>query len=313
MVVDGVVEVQEVAHSLNDMSEALAQRSTALEKAVGELRESNAHLRQARAGLARAERLAAVGSLAAGVAHEVGNPMGALLAFLSLAERDSEITDEGRSHLHRAAEQGARVREILRQLLDFSRPPQARAAPVDLARVAAQVQTLIGAQPSYSEIEFKVQTERGLLPVRSDESMLSQILLNLVVNSADAIKGSGGRDRRIQLTLRPAHLETRSADEESASLDRLVFDAMACVVEDSGPGIDDEVRDRIFDPFFTTKPPGEGTGLGLANALKLVEEIGGVIECLRGSELGGAAFELRLPTAGPNDAAGSRGVRAVRL
>jgi len=120
--VEGVRETAELGHSFNEMGEALAQRNEALEKAVNDLRATNRELRDTQAGLDRAERLAAVGHLAAGVAHEVGNPIGAILAFVDLARRDPGLGDAGRSQLAKASEQGGRVRTILRQLLDFSRP-----------------------------------------------------------------------------------------------------------------------------------------------------------------------------------------------
>ena len=139
--VNGVAETADVAAAFNDMSEALASRTDALEKAVADLRESNRSLREARAGLDRAERLAAVGRLAAGVAHEVGNPMGALLAFLDLAGRDPGLSEAGRHHLDKAAVQGERVRVILRGLLDFSRPQRGHPEPVDVQRVCTEAAT----------------------------------------------------------------------------------------------------------------------------------------------------------------------------
>jgi C4-dicarboxylate-specific signal transduction histidine kinase len=293
VIVEGVDEVQQVARAFNEMSEALEQRTGALEKAVGELRETNAQLHRARAGLARAERLAAVGSLAAGVAHEVGNPMGALLAYLQLAQRDEGLGEEGRSHLCRAAEQGGRVREILRQLLDFSRPPQARRAMVDLVRVGEQIEALVRAQRRYESIAFELRHDRGDVLVHSDESMLSQILLNLVINAADAVRDIEAP--RIRMTLRPAQLRTREGDAAGPAERREGFDSVECEVEDNGPGVAEEDRERIFDPFFTTKQPGEGTGLGLANSLRLTEELGGLLEHRPSPDLGGAAFVVRIP------------------
>jgi signal transduction histidine kinase len=293
--VDGVREVRELAGTFNEMSEALEQRTGALEKAVGDLRQTNEQLVQARAGLDRAERLAAVGSLAAGVAHEVGNPMGALLAFLQLVERETDLSEEGRGHLARAVEQGARVREILRQLLDFSRPPQARTAWVELGRVGEQAASLARAQRRYDDIVFEVEQEPGVTPVLSDESMLAQLLLNLVLNAADAVCERA--DARVRITLRPGGLHVREGESREVVSGRRRADAMECVVADNGPGVVEEQRERIFDPFFTTKPPGEGTGLGLANAQRLAEELGGNLEYEQSQDLGGAAFVLRIPTA----------------
>lgn len=292
--VGGVGEVAEVGQAFNEMSEALELRNGALEKAVAELRTVNQRLKRARDGLDRAERMAAVGHLAAGVAHEVGNPMGAVLAFLDLAERDGSLSDAARSHVGRATEQGERVREILRQLLDFSRPPRPACRPVDLAASAEQALGLVHAQARYRNVDFELRVEPGLGPVLADESLVAQILLNLVLNAGDAALSS--EVRRVEISVASSPLRVRAGDEESAgpALSRRVHDAVECRVEDSGPGVSPEDRERIFDPFYTTKPPGEGTGLGLANALRLTEELGGVLE-QRDAELGGAAFLLRLP------------------
>jgi signal transduction histidine kinase len=307
--VDGVQEVRDLAHVFNDMSEALEQRTGALEKAVDELRQTNAQLTRARVGLDRAERLAAVGSLAAGVAHEVGNPMSALLAFLQLAQREEGLGEIGRSHLARASEQGGRVREILRQLLDFSRAPRPRHVPVDLGPVLDRVMALVGAQSRYDAIRFVQERVEGVGRVDSDESLLSQILLNLVVNAADAV--SEVEHPTVRMTLRPAWFRVRQEDRDRAGpLDR-EYDALECEVADNGPGVPVADRERIFDPFFTTKPPGAGTGLGLANAQRFAQEIGGELIYSESSDLGGAAFVLRLPVSVANeiDRISVRGVR----
>lgn len=313
--VDGVTEVRDLAHTFNEMSEALEQRTGALEKAVAELRQTNAHLSRARAGLDRAERLAAVGQLAAGVAHEVGNPMSALLAFLQLAQRDDGIGEAGRENLGRAAEQGERVREILRQLLDFSRAPRARRDTVDMEPVVERVESLVRAQRRYEGIAFERKVMPGVGVIQSDESMLSQILLNLVVNAADAVRDVD--EPMIRLSLRPAHFRIRSGDaghDAPTVPEGRAFDAVECEVADNGPGVPEDERERIFDPFYTTKPPGAGTGLGLANAQRLAEEIGGELVHRCSQALGGASFTLRLPVAGGpmTDTAPDASVRGLR-
>jgi C4-dicarboxylate-specific signal transduction histidine kinase len=276
LAVEGVQEVVDVAEALSDMSEALERRNADLEKAVADLQSANASLRRARDGLDRSERLAAVGRLAAGVAHEVGNPMGAVLAFIDLVERGENLSEASRGYLHRAVEQGLRVRRILGQLLDFSRPPRATRVELDLLALAEQAVGLVSAQKRYDEIVFEVSGE----PARAvaDESIVAQILLNLVLNGADAVAPVETPCIRLRLVSEPAG-------------------RVACWVEDNGPGVCEEDRQRIFDPFFTTKPPGEGTGLGLANALRFAEELGGSLDCQRSAGLGGAAFVLRLPAA----------------
>jgi signal transduction histidine kinase len=293
--VNGPREVQQLASAFNQMSEALEARTGALEKAVEDLRRSNAELRDARAGLDRAERLAAVGRLAAGVAHEVGNPMGAVLAFVDLARRDPGLGEDGRQKLSRAIGEGERVRHILRQLLDFSRPPRVERGPVDLVQVAEATAGLVRAQRRYAAIRIEVAAQGAPPPALADRNQVAQILLNLLLNAADALADTP--EPRVTVTVRGTVRTPRAGEPREAGLARGVLDAVECVVADTGPGIAPEHRERIFDPFFTTKPPGQGTGLGLANALRLAEELGGALE-LEGSEAG-AVFVLRLPAAIP--------------
>jgi signal transduction histidine kinase len=301
--VGGPREVQQLARAFNQMSEALETRTGALEKAVHELRRSNADLRDARAGLDRAERLAAVGRLAAGVAHEVGNPMGAVLAFVELARRDPGLGEEGRALLGRALGEGERVRHILRQLLDFSRPPRAERGPVDLVQVAEATAGLVRAQRRYAAIQIEVAAEGTPPPALADRNQVAQILLNLLLNAADAMADTAAP--RVRVVVQATVRNSRAGEPREAGLARSVFDAVECVVADNGPGIAAEHRERIFDPFFTTKPPGQGTGLGLANALRLAEELGGALELEPSAE--GAVFALRLPIASePASAGGAR-------
>lgn len=296
--VEGARETADLAATFNEMCEALEARTGALEKAVVDLRTANQDLRKARAGLDRAERLAAVGRLATGVAHEVGNPMGAILAFLDLAGRDPGLSEATRGHLARAGREGERVRKILRQLLDFSRPARGVPEAVDVAAIARETIDLVRAQTRYAEIEFSV-TSQGEPPAAfADPSAVIQILLNLILNAADAVRGADSP--RIELEIRPAVLAVRTGEDRAAAAGRGSFDAVECVVRDGGPGIPEEDRDRVFDPFFSTKPPGEGTGLGLPSALRLAQEYGGSVDLLDAASAEmGTQVALRLPSVRP--------------
>ncbi|MFO0687628.1 MAG: ATP-binding protein [Myxococcota bacterium] len=292
--VEGVAEIEELASAFNEMQVALAARTGALEKAVRELRTANATLLQAREGLDRAERLAMVGSLAAGVAHEVGNPMGALLTYLELAGRDPGLGDVGRRSLAKAVEQGERVRVILRQLLDFSRPPRIERGPLDLADVASRVIELVSTQHASDGIRFELKVASEVVPARGDLSLALQILLNLALNAVAAVRERGTRIVRFEVG--PILRRRRAEDAASPGSALPRIDAIACRVSDSGGGVPADQVDRIFDPFFTTKPPGEGTGLGLANARRLAEEMGGSVELEPApGALGGACFRFVLP------------------
>jgi len=295
--VEGVAEIESLAGAFNEMQEALAVRTGALEKAVHELRTANSSLSQAREGLDRAERLAMVGSLAAGVAHEVGNPMGAMLAFLDIAGRDPGLGAEGLRCITRAAEQGERVRLILRQLLDFSRPPRIERGPLDLSDVARRVVDLVATQHESDGIAFELRIADSAVPARGDLGLSLQILLNLALNAVFAVRGRP--DRRICIEIEAGPRRRRRGEEHESFAGLARADAVICRVSDSGAGVDREHAERIFDPFFTTKPPGEGTGLGLANARRLAEEMEGAVELEQGrSMLGGACFRFVLPALG---------------
>jgi|GEM_PF-765051 len=308
--VEGVAEAAALARAMNEMSESLEERTRALEKAVVELRATNADLRRARQGLARAERLAAVGRLAAGVAHEIGNPIGAILALVDLAARDPGLAPTSREQLERAGREGGRVRAILRQLLDFSRPPLATPGPVDLAAAAEQAVALVAPQRRYEGVAWSVVREPGAPTASADAQAVAQILLNLLVNAGDAVRGRASR--KVEVRVRPAYAARRRDDEPGVPAPaRDAPDAVECLIQDDGGGIDPADRERIFDPFFTTKPPGEGTGLGLANAALLAGELGGSLELVEPSPGFATAFALRLPSRRAEPGARTRAAQAA--
>jgi signal transduction histidine kinase len=291
---EGPRETWALANAFNEMTEALEARSGALEKAVVDLRESNRSVREARAGLDRAERLAAVGCLAAGVAHEVGNPLGAMLAFLDLARRDAGLSEEARGHLERAGSEGQKVRGILRALLDFSQPPRVERAAVDLAAVCRETSELVSAQRRYSDVSIEIGSEGEPPAALADRNTVAQIVLNLLLNAGDALRDTTPKPC-IRITVRPAAASRRRDDADAAAQERRSFDAVECVIADNGPGIPEDDRERVFDPFYTTKPPGEGTGLGLSNALRFAEELDGTLTLSAHPSSPGATFTLTLP------------------
>jgi signal transduction histidine kinase len=293
---EGPRETWEVASVFNEMSEALETRTRALEKAVADLRQSNEQLRDARVELDRAERLAAVGSLAAGVAHEVGNPMGAMLGFVELAKRDAGLSEDGRSHLDRVLQEGQRVRAILRQLLDFSRPPRTERVAVDLVRLARETTELVRAQRRYAGVRIDVVSEGEPPDALADPAAVAQIVLNLLLNAVEALLTSPPLEPRVRVAVRIVPGRSRVGDVQGEAVRCGRIAAVECRVSDNGPGIPEADRERIFDPFYTTRDPGEGTGLGLSNALRFAEELGGRLTLEAGSGPG-ASFALQLPVA----------------
>jgi signal transduction histidine kinase len=224
--------------------------------------------------------------------------MGALLAFVDLARRDASLSPAAQGLLERAGREGERVRTILRQLLDFSRPPRRAPCRVDLARLCEETAGLVRAQRRYAGIRIEVASEGGAPTALADPDAVVQIVLNLLLNAADALSRAGAESEpRIRVRVRGVAARLRAGEGPEAAAARRSADCVECVVEDNGPGIAEGDRERIFDPFFTTKPPGEGTGLGLSNAARFAEELGGSL-ALAEAQGRGAAFVLRLPAEG---------------
>ncbi|HET9554207.1 MAG TPA: ATP-binding protein [Anaeromyxobacteraceae bacterium] len=254
---------------------ALAEERERLAAKVAELEAANARLAEAREGLLRSERLATVGRLAAGIAHEVGNPLGAIAGYAALAREklqagrgDAALVDD---FLARIAAETARIDAIVRDLLDFARPAPSAPMPVHVAPAVDAALRLARMQPRCRDVSVRLLGLDELPAVVADERRLAQVVLNLLLNAADAMGGRG------EVVI------TGSAEGGAVQVD----------VADSGPGIPEALRSRVFDPFFTTKEPGQGTGLGLAVCHGIMESFGGTIEVV-GERPGGATLRLRL-------------------
>lgn len=268
-------------------------------------------LLDAQGALVRAEKLASVGRLAAGIAHEIGNPLAAIGNYLEVLRRRG-AEPEVVVAMQRESE---RIDAIVRSLLAYARPQVQAREVLALPDVVANAVALLRAQGVLRTTAVTSFADPATPPVHGDRTLLEQVLVNLLLNAVDAA-GEGGR---VSVTVAPAVLgpdaepRQRRTDgdrprrsEESGGMrqrrrpsQRLpgVPDgvrAAQVIVADSGPGVPDELATRVFDPFFTTKEPGKGTGLGLAMVHRFVEDHGGRVEVVRARE-GGAAFIVTLP------------------
>ncbi len=232
--------------------------------------------------LLQSTKLAAVGKLAAGVAHEINNPLTGVLAYAEDLLEDAAPDDPRRADYQVIVRETLRCREIVRGLLDFARQEEPRLEPVDLNEVARRTLSLVERLPRFHDIRMQRRLKREPLPVTADSRQLQQVLLNLIINASDA---AGGRGRIVVASGR------RRGDGRCW-----------LGVRDSGPGVAAELRERIFEPFFSTKATA---GLGLSVSWGIVERHGGVIEVDDAPD-GGAEFRVILPPAGP-DAAGPPG------
>jgi signal transduction histidine kinase len=221
-----------------------------------------------------------VGRLAAGLAHEIGNPIAAILGFEDLMLQGGLDPEEQRDFLERMKRETERIHRILRDLLDFARPAVQRReedpeTAGDVREAVDDVLALVRPQKAFRDVDLRADVAPDVFRVTLSHQRIVQVVLNLVLNAADAAP-------RGHVTVRAAR-----AAEGKVRLE----------VEDDGPGIAPEVQGKLFEPFVTTKPVGEGTGLGLAVCRGLVEAVGGTIAVEAGAI--GARFVIELPAEGP--------------
>lgn len=272
-------EFGELARSFNVMLLTLKLNRERLEEHLTALELAYKELTLTQDTLIRAEKLASVGQLAAGIAHEVGNPLAALLGYTELLQED-DLDDELRADiLVRMPVQIERIQRIIRELLDFSRDDTGqRPEPTTLLDTVQEAVDLVRATPKAKLVEITLDATslRGI-QVFAISSQLIQVLINLIFNAIDAMEHT--ESPQISLSGRPE-------DER-----------FALIIRDNGPGISPEIAARLFDPFFTTKEPGKGTGLGLSVSLKLMQRIGAdiYVEPSADSSISGATFVISLP------------------
>ncbi len=281
-------------------SRTILEQNRALERTAGELRSAYEDLKRAQAQLVQSEKLASTGRLVAGMIHEIGNPLASVLGLLDLqllckgtAQDRSECLDR----TERLAGEIARLRGLLRSLLDYARPGPSEAIPLDLNDVVEKSLVFVLSHKAFASLIVERDLAPGLPPVMADESLLQQVLVNVLLNAAQASPPGGS----ITVTTRAGN------GEEAWKGDHAVGRAfqpgertVTIVISDTGPGIPIEHLERIFEPFFSTKARGEGAGLGLAICHSIIELLHGalVVELPPG---GGATFRIVLPagTAAP--------------
>jgi signal transduction histidine kinase len=272
----GAHELNELGRNLHTMTEHLIREEQALRAKIDEVERATVILKEAQDRLIRSERLASVGRLAAGLAHEVGNPIAALLGLEDLLLAGGLDAAEQHDFLQRMKKETERINRILRDLLQFARPggsaPMTGAALGDVAAAVSDTAALIAPQKDMRDVQLDISIPEGLPRVALSDEQLVQLVLNLVLNAVDALDGGG----RVRVSAEPSK------------------DAVTLIVEDNGPGVSDAVRERLFEPFVTTKDVGKGTGLGLAVCRGLVEAVGGSIALDLGYSAG-ARFVVRLP------------------
>lgn len=280
----GSREMVRAAHAFNAMTTQLAARETELSGRIDALENTTRELERTQAQLVRSERLAVVGRLSAGIAHEVGNPLAAIVGLTDVLREGGLTEVESKDFASRIGHEAERIHRTVRELLDYARavPGTRDAAPGDVREAVAQITRLLAPQKALRDIAFTTDVAEDLPGVRLGTDHLAQVLLNLALNAAHAVRSTRDASSAHGAILLRASLEGGLAVIE---------------IEDDGPGIDEAVREKIFEPFYSTKPAGEGTGLGLAVCSELVAQAGGTITALaRRDGTRGARLRIELPT-----------------
>ena len=285
-------EFGHVASSFNAMAKALNDSRRELEELVQTLElkieERTQELRVAEAEIAQGEKLASVGVLAAGIAHELNNPLTGVLTFTSLLRRKMPDGSEDAEDLDLVIRETRRCAAIIKRLLDFAREKVPVKGWFDLNQVIEETIRFTDRPASLRQIEITADLDPGLPQVWGDADLIKQIVLNLLVNAQQAIEAQGS----IRVATRPYRAKAPAKPGVEA------LPMVEIVVKDSGCGIPEANLQRIFDPFFTSKEVGKGTGLGLSVSYGIVKAHGGRInvESVVGE---GSTFHILLPINSP--------------
>ncbi len=248
--------------------EALVNAFNRMQEAIRERRRLNQEK------LLRSDRLAMIGQLAAGVAHEINNPLGSILLFTRLIMQQSPEDGKMRENLDRIEKETKRCHSIVQSLLDFARQREPNVEPVNVNELLDAILKFCEKQSLFQNIEVIRSFGAGLLLIQADQLQLQQVFMNIILNALDAMNGKGC------LTL-----ETADSDADGS---------IAIHISDTGCGIPPENINRIFDPFFTTKDVGRGTGLGLSVSYGIIQNHNGDISVSSTPGVG-SRFTITLP------------------
>ena len=281
-------ELGQLASSFNSMTSALKESGRELREWNQTLEQKVAErtraLRQAEAETVRGEKLASVGLLAAGVAHELNNPLTGILTFSSLIRKKMPDGSQEAEDLDLVINETKRSAAIIRRLLDFAREKAPEKKFADLNRLIEDTVRIVEKPAHLRDIRIELDLERDLPPVWVDANMIEQVIMNILVNAQQAIEGEGS------ITVRTRRAPDLKSPEPGAKAVPMV----EITISDTGCGIAEGDMKRIFDPFFSSKEVGKGTGLGLSVSHGIVEAHGGLIEVE--STVGkGSTFRVYLP------------------
>jgi two-component system NtrC family sensor kinase len=289
--VPGGAEIADLAGAFNRMVDALREKRNDVDRHVKSLEEMNRELHSARLEVIRSEKMASVGLLAAGTAHEIGTPLSAIMGYAGILHDEFRDDPVKADYLKRIEAESERIDRIVRGLLDYARPNPSVFDETDVAQVISSTLEMLEQQGALKSMEKRLEIENGLSPVYADSHQLRQVFTNLVINARDAMPDGGlliFRAGMCAYRVKPggfslqalgAAMGKRKGDFGGVFMTPFRENEMMVKIEiiDNGKGIEPENLERIFDPFFTTKEPGQGTGLGLAISARIIDSFGGRI------------------------------------
>jgi signal transduction histidine kinase len=276
------------------LGEEFGKLDRQLNRARADLSDKHRHELELERELQRADRLATIGTLAAGLAHEIGTPMGVIRVRAEDLEQDPTIPEDSRAKLGVIVRQIDRITRIVRMLLDYARKSESHKTVCDLREIAERAVALLEPEIARRNVHTVVRLGEAPLMVNCDGDQIEQVFVNLIMNALDSMSRGNGA---LHVT---AHSE---ADQRGAARAMIAF-------EDTGRGVAPENETRLFSPFFTTKEPGKGTGMGLAVSQSIVRDHEG--EITFSSTSGGSRFVVAIPIAGNKTSGYEPGSREQR-
>jgi two-component system NtrC family sensor kinase len=276
VVVHAPEEVEHLAKSINQMAKKLEMEKRELEEwgttLERRVQERTDEIKKIHSQLFRSEKLASLGKLAAGVAHEINNPLTGILTNSSLLLEDLDKEDPKREDVDIIVKETIRCREIVKRLLDFAKQTKPQKKLTDVNALIENIILLVRNQTSFRNIVIEKDLDRNLPEILSDTDQIQQVFINIILNAAEAMTKGGTLRIKSGMTKEGEFIDIRFAD--------------------TGPGIPEEQRERIFDPFYTTKE--HGTGLGLSISYGIIEQHGGTIS-VESCVNKGTTFVVQLP------------------
>jgi len=306
--VPGNAEIAELAESFNSMVESLRRKRDEVETHILSLERINRELQSAREETVRSEKMASVGLLAAGTAHEIGTPLAAIMGYAGILRDELAGCAEKADYLARIEEEAGRIDRIVRGLLDYARPSRSEPEELDVLELLRSTIDMLERQGVFRNIEVELAGESQVPRPHTDRHQLQQVFINLFINARDAMPGGG----TLRIGLLAGEVEALAGQDRLSGAvrgrRRDDFGGAFCSrvhpypgsrylrieVSDTGIGIDPENLERVFDPFFTTKDPGKGTGLGLAVTARIIDSLGGRIT-VESAPASGTTFTVWLP------------------